>query len=290
PNDNPLIVHINDKEDIKPLIKGDLPSIGERLIDEFWPGPLTLVLPKGEGIPDVTTGGLDTIALRMPDHSIALDLIAKSGLPIAAPSANLSGRPSPTLCSHVVEDLSGRVDAIIDGGETGFGLESTVLDLSREVPILLRPGGITYEELRAVIGEVEVDPVVIGKQEKDSNKALSPGMKYRHYAPKAQAILVEGEKDKVIDKIIELLGDKEGKFGVMASQQSVKNYPDGVVVKSMGSRYNLSEVGSNIFKILREFDQLDVDKIFIEGISDQGLGLAIMNRLRKATGYKIIEV
>jgi len=290
PSDNPLIIHIGQEKDIENLISGKVPKHAKKLIDKFWPGPLTLILPKSQKVPEVTTGGLNTVAVRMPDHPIALKLIKETGLPLAAPSANLSGKPSPTLAEHVIEDLAGRVAGIIDGGQTGLGVESTVVDLSREVPILLRPGGVTYEELLAELGQVEIDPVVKSKFANESKAAISPGMKYRHYAPQAEVILIEGKEDKIKDKIKKLINANEDKkIGVMVSKE-LEDYYSGVNVKIMGSKDNLIEISQSIFKLLREFDEEGIERILIEGLELKGLGLAIMNRLRKSAAYQIIEV
>ena len=290
PSDNPLIIHIGEEKDIENLISEGVPQLAKKLMDKFWPGPLTLILPKSQKVPEVTTGGLNTVAVRMPDHPIALKLIKETGLPLAAPSANLSGKPSPTLAEHVIEDLAGRVAGIIDGGQTGLGVESTVVDLSREVPILLRPGGVTYEELLAELGQVEIDPVVKSKFANESKAAISPGMKYRHYAPQAEVILIEGKEDKIKDKIKKLINANEDKkIGVMVSKE-LEDYYSGVNVKIMGSKDNLIEISQSIFKLLREFDEEGIERILIEGLELKGLGLAIMNRLRKSAAYQIIEV
>ncbi|TDX59157.1 L-threonylcarbamoyladenylate synthase [Orenia marismortui] len=290
PADNPLIIHIAKKEDINNLISKELSVLAKKLINKFWPGPLTIVLSKDNKIPEITTGGLETVAIRMPNHPIALKLIEEAGVPIAAPSANLSGKPSPTLAEHVIEDLAGTIDGIIDGGQTGVGLESTVIDMSKNTPVLLRPGGVTYEELVDVLGEVDIDPAVSSKGENEAKRAISPGMKYKHYAPEAEVILIEGKSDKVKDKIEELINTYQDlKLGLMITKELRGNYSN-VNLKYMGSRDNLAEVSQNIFKLLRDFDNEGVDKILVEGIVTEGLGLAIMNRLRKSAGYQIIEV
>jgi len=290
PSDNPLIIHIGQEKDIENLISGRVPQFAQKLMNKFWPGPLTLILPKSKKVPKITTGGLNTVAVRMPNHPIALELIKEAGLPLAAPSANLSGKPSPTLVEHVIEDLAGRVAGIIDGGQTGLGVESTVIDLSREVPILLRPGGVTYEQLLEELGQVDIDPAVKSKLADESKVAISPGMKYRHYAPQAEVILIEGEEDKIKEKIEELISsDKGKKIGVMVSKELADDYL-GANIKIMGSKENLIEISQSIFKLLREFDEEGIEKIFIEGLQLEGLGLAIMNRLRKSAAYQIIEV
>ena len=288
PADNPLIVHIAQENELTELVAGSLSNQAQNLIDKFWPGPLTLVLNKSDQVPKITTGGLDTVAVRMPDHPIATKLIQLAGLPLAAPSANLSGRPSPTLAQHVIADLAGRIAGVVAGGQTGIGVESTVLDVSGSVPTLLRPGGITYEQLQSVLEVVKIDPAVKAKVSGESKQAISPGMKYKHYAPEAEVVLVEGKSENVAKKIKEL-SNQVDKVGIMASREHQNYYPYGIV-KVMGSRSDLNEISTNIFKLLREFDQLGVEKIFIEGLPEFGMGLAIMNRLRKSAGYQIIKV
>ncbi|MCK8816410.1 L-threonylcarbamoyladenylate synthase [Natroniella sulfidigena] len=290
PSDNPLIVHIAEQEELKSLVRGELTGDVKQLIANFWPGPLTIVLPKNNTVPAVTTGGLETIAVRMPQHPVALKLIKAAQLPVAAPSANLSGKPSPTLVEHVIDDLAGKIDGILAGGQTGIGVESTVVDLSHSTPVLLRPGGVTYEQLTEILGEVEIDPTVEAKLANNDQQAISPGMKYKHYSPQAEVILVEGKIEKISDKIKELIAENyEFKVGVMVTNE-FSNYYQNVTVKEMGSRSDLVEISTNIFKLLREFDDEGVDKIIVEGLPVEGLGLAIMNRLRKSAAYQIIEV
>jgi len=285
PPDNPIIVHIAEKNDIYKLAKC-VPKKAKKLVQKFWPGPLTLVLKKAKKVPKITTGGLDTIAIRMPANEIALALIKKSHTPIAAPSANLSGKPSPTSTSHVLHDLNGKIEAIIDGGKTKIGVESTVLDLTTEPPTLLRPGGVTLEELEKVLGSINIPPYIKGKGFK--GVAKSPGMKYRHYAPEAKLILVEGRCEKVVKKIRMLVKKyrKEGKVvGVMTTQKTHKY--DANIVKFVGS--SDLQIAKNLFKTLRVFDKKGVDIIIAEGVKEKGLGFAIMNRLRKAA-CEIIKV
>lgn len=291
PADNPLIVHIASLSQLNELVL-EVPDQVKLLSDKFWPGPLTLVLKKKDIVPDITTGGLDTVAVRLPDHKVALDLLNHCQLPVAAPSANLSGRPSPTLAQHVVADLAGRIEAIIDGGQTGIGVESTVISLVEEQPTLLRPGGITYQELTEVLGEIKIDSAVKAELESENSSALAPGMKYKHYSPEAEVILVEGEAKRTAQKITELADKylaKGDKVGIMATEENSSLYTAGQI-KIMGSRNRLSVVSANLFRLLRSFDDLGVDIILIEGVSSQGLGLAIMNRLRKAAGYQVIRV
>ncbi|MEM2320525.1 MAG: L-threonylcarbamoyladenylate synthase [Candidatus Bathyarchaeia archaeon] len=291
PIDNPIIVHVASRKDVY-MLAVDVPKSAEKLIEAFWPGPLTLVLKVSDIIPRVTTGGLDTVAIRMPRHNVALALIREAGRPIAAPSANLAGKPSPTLAEHVIQDLYGRIDAILDAGPTNIGVESTVLDMTCDPPQILRPGGVTHEDLKAVLGEVSIHPAAMARSEVHVERARSPGMKYRHYAPKAAMLVVEGEFGSVIGKIRELAEFylKAGKkVGILATDESMKEYDMGVV-KSMGSRKDLSLLARNLFRLLREFDEEGVDLIIAEGVPQEDLGLAIMNRLRKAAGYNIIRI
>ncbi|MEM2015901.1 MAG: L-threonylcarbamoyladenylate synthase [Candidatus Methanomethylicia archaeon] len=289
PLDNPTIVHVSRISDVYRL-SVEVPDKAEELMKRFWPGPLTIVLKASEIVPRVTTGGLDTVGIRMPNHKVALALIDSSETPIAAPSANIAGRPSPTLAQHVIQDFYGKIDVILDAGPTRIGVESTVLDLTQTPPQILRPGGVTYEELKEVLGEVSIHPSVIAKIEVEY--ALSPGMKHKHYAPKAELIVVEGDLNKIVDKIIELTEEysKFGlKIGILATDETMHRYGKGIV-KSMGSRSDLKSAAKNLFKLLREFDDENVNLILAEGLPLKGLGLAIMNRLRRASGYNIIKV
>ncbi|MDK2870487.1 MAG: L-threonylcarbamoyladenylate synthase [Pyrococcus sp.] len=282
PADNPLIVHIADFSQVYELAR-EVPEEAKMLAKKFWPGPLTIVLPRREIVPDVTTGGLDTVAIRMPKNEIALKLIKLSGRPIAAPSANISGKPSPTTAEHVVDDFYGKIECIIDGGETKIGVESTVIDLTEWPPVLLRPGGLPLEEIEKVIGEVRIHPAVFGKK---VDVAKSPGMKYKHYAPDAEVIVVEGPKEKVRRKIAELVEElkKKGKrVGVIGSESY--NADEFFYLGE-----TVEEVARNLFKALRYMDKAKVDIVLAEGVEEKGLGLAVMNRLRKAAGYKIIKV
>lgn len=250
-----------------------------------------MILPKADIVPKSTTGGLDTVAIRMPSHPIAKELIRQSGVYIAAPSANLSGRPSPTKAEHVIEDLSGRIDMIIDGGEVGIGLESTIVDLTGNVPMVLRPGYITLEMLREVLGNVEVDPAVLSREVKPGIVAKAPGMKYRHYAPKGQLTIVEGETKQVVASILQMVHDKqkEGyKVAVIAAQETANCYPSGIVY-SIGSRKCEGSIAAGLYDILREMDHLGAEYIFAESFEDDNLGQAIMNRMLKAAGYHIVE-
>jgi L-threonylcarbamoyladenylate synthase len=291
PLDNPPIVHVENVSDVYRLAKQVSPK-AERLMREFWPGPLTLVFKRSETVPEVTVAGLDTIAIRMPQHKVALALIRESDRPIAAPSANLAGRPSPTSAKHVFDDLNGRIDALLDGGPTRIGVESTVLDLSVDPPQVLRPGGTTLETLRKVVGDVKLHPFVVADKELPIEKTRSPGMKHKHYAPSAKVIIVEGAISAVIAKVKELAdayGLKGVKVGVLATDETIGAYRADVV-KSLGSRFNLAVIAQNLFRLLREFDAEGVDVIIAEGVPTEGLGLAVMNRLRKASGYNIVKV
>ena len=339
PSDNPLIAHVSCVEEVAPLVK-EIPEAGRKLMEAFWPGPLTMIFPKSEKVPYGTTGGLDTVAIRMPDDPVANRLIALAGVPVAAPSANTSGRPSPTTADHVWQDMNGRIDMIIDGGPVGIGVESTIVDVSSAVPAVLRPGAITMEMLEEVLGEVSVDPAILGPLSADV-RPKAPGMKYKHYAPKADLTLVEpgtgteresgaeqvtgaeqktgaeqvtGAEQKngadrntgadpetgldetqlqaMICKVRELSREKIEagyKVGVICTDESRGCYTDGEV-RSIGARKSQASVAHNLYALLREFDDLGVDYIFSESFPKDHLGQAIMNRLSKAAGYKIVKV
>jgi len=284
PSDNPLIIHISDIADLKMLVDY-IPNTAHELINKFWPGPLTLVLKKSKRVPKITTGGINTVAVRMPKNKIAQALIRETGVPIAAPSANISGRPSPTTSEHVSNDLDGRISMIIDGGKTKIGIESTVIDLSRKTPMLLRPGGVTLEELQCIIGKIAIHPTIQERKTKSVHR--SPGMKYRHYSPNAKIILIEGTKDKVKNKILHLLSQfkKQGKkVGIMTAVNT--RYKSNMTV-FLGN--NLDVIAADLFKTFREFDTKKIDIVLVQGISRKGLGLGIMNRLGKAA-YKKIKI
>ncbi|WP_297490927.1 L-threonylcarbamoyladenylate synthase [Thermococcus sp.] len=281
PADNPLIVHIADMEWLGKLARL-VPETALTLARRFWPGPLTLVLPAEDRVPAVTRGGLDTVAVRMPAHPVALRLIELAERPVAAPSANISGRPSPTDAGHVVEDFYGRIDCIVDGGPTPIGVESTVLDLTGERPVLLRPGGLPLEEVERVVGPVEVHPAVRGQL---ADVAKSPGMKYRHYSPRARVILVEGDREKVTARIDELV-DELKKKGLMVGVMAMERHRADAFFY-LGS--SIEEVARNVFRGLRELDRRGVDVIVVEGVEEKGLGMAVMNRLRKASGYTVLK-
>jgi len=288
PSDNPLILHIANQQELIPLVT-KIPPNAQVLIDKYWPGPLTVILKRTNIVPDIVSGGLDTVAVRLPASTVARELIARAGMPIAAPSANTSGRPSPTSAQAVRADLDGRIDAIIDTGVCDIGLESTVVDCTTPVPTLLRPGGITLEMLIETLGEVEIDPALNGNSE---NVPRSPGMKYTHYAPSAPMTLFEGKYSQVADL---LLGEIKTaltagqKVGVIVSAETARRLPSTVVTAVYGSRHHVDEIAINLYTALRFFDDKPVDVIFTEGIAEEGLGLAVMNRLRKASGYQIIK-
>lgn len=288
PSDNPLIIHIADMESL-PLITEEIPEEAVKLAEKFWPGPLTMVLKKSAVVPFGTTGGLNTVAVRMPSHPIALEMIRYGGGYIAAPSANTSGRPSPTLASHVADDMDGIIPMILDGGAVGIGIESTIVDLTDGVPTILRPGFITKEMLEEVVGEVQIDKG-LAADAKVAPKA--PGMKYRHYAPKAELLIVEGDSKAVVEKINALVKENEAKgicTGIIGTEETVALYETGIV-KSMGTRNDELSISSQLYRILREFDESDAKVIYSESFEQGAMGSAIMNRLLKAAGHKIIEV
>ncbi len=289
PSDNPLIVHIADFSQLRNIV-AEVPQEAEKLAEAFWPGPLTMILRKNDVIPYETTGGLDTVAIRMPSHPVARAFLQDSGCMIAAPSANTSGRPSPTTAQHVWEDLHGKIEILLDGGPVGIGIESTIVDLSEERPMILRPGFITQEMLSAVLGDVGMDPGLASENSKQPPKA--PGMRYRHYAPKADLTLVEGTMEEVISKINALTREAQamGKsVGVLATEENKDRYvADHVIV--IGQRQDEAEIARHLFDVLRQFDDLQVDLIYSESFVAAGVGQAIMNRLLKAAGHKRIFV
>lgn len=289
PSDNPLIIHIADISDLKRIVK-EVPEKAEKLAEAYWPGPLTMIFPKSEEVPYGTTGGMETVAVRMPDHPVALALIRAGGGYVAAPSANTSGRPSPTRSSHVEEDLDGKIDMILDGGEVGIGLESTIVDFTEDIPTILRPGYINQKMLEKIIGPVRMDKGLISADSKIRPKA--PGMKYRHYAPKAELLVVEGKPQAVQKKIRELTREKLEagcRVGIIATDESTLAYPEGIV-KSIGTREQEETIARHLFGVLREFDDSGVDCIFSEAFDTPQMGQAIMNRLLKAAGQRKIKV
>ena len=290
PSDNPLILHISEFEELNPIV-GEISPAAKKLMDAFWPGPLTMVFPKSEIVPEKATGGLDTVAVRFPSHPVARAIIRAAGLPIAAPSANSSGKPSPTRASHVEFDLNGKIDMIIDGGAAEWGLESTIVDVSGEVPMILRPGAVTKEMMEKVVGTVEIDPAILQKPAADF-RPKAPGMKYTHYSPKAEVVLVKGETKAVVDEINRLAAEDMAqgmKTGVMATEETKDCYKADIVL-SLGSRARPEEIGANLFKYLRKFDFLGAERVYSEVFSEEGEGMAIMNRLNKAAGYCIIDL
>ncbi len=289
PSDNPLIVHICDMADLE-RITTEIPPKARLLAERYWPGPLTMIFKKNAAVPLTTTGGLDTVAVRMPRNEIALELIRCSTRFIAAPSANTSGRPSPTTADHVYRDLEGKIPLILDGGAVGIGIESTIVDFTGEMPTILRPGYITREEIASLIGEVQMDPALESKDPTLRPKA--PGMKYRHYAPKAPLTLFRGQSADVTEAINKMAyqAEEQGKkVGILATEETAKEYPRGVV-RILGSRENELSVAQRLYGVLRELDELKVDVIFSECFSDDGVGEAIMNRMRKAAGQQLVDV
>ncbi|MBQ2450990.1 MAG: threonylcarbamoyl-AMP synthase [Lachnospiraceae bacterium] len=289
PSDNPLIIHIADIKDLEKIVK-EIPQSAYQLADVFWPGPLTMILPKSEEVPYQTTGGLNTVAVRMPSHPVALEFIREAGGYVAAPSANLSGKPSPTKAKYVVQDMDGRIDMIIDGDGVDIGLESTIVDLTGDKPMILRPGYITKEMLDAVLGQVETDPTLLDSDSKEAPKA--PGMRYRHYAPKGELVLVEGSPEAVVSYINEQtsLHRQQGeKTGIIGTTEMTGRY-EADSVKIAGSRDDETAIARQLYTFLREFDDEDVAYMYAESFAGTGMRQAIMNRLLKAAGHKIIKV
>lgn len=283
PSDNPLILHISSHPELDAIVKHRTEQ-ADALIEAFWPGPMTLIFEKSDLVPYETTGGLDTVAVRMPAHPGARELIAAAGLPVAAPSANISGRPSPTKVEHVREDLDGRVDMIIDGGRVGIGIESTIIDMTEDIPVILRPGWITRSMLAQVVGEVKLDPGLTGQDL--SVRPRAPGMKYRHYAPKAAMTVYEGDIQDVIAEIkTQAAAYPADRVGILATEETKDKYSHGQVVVA-GSRADRT-VTRGLYDALRQFDHLGVETIFSESFSGEEQSEAIMNRLMKAAGYHI---
>ncbi|HDA9699502.1 TPA: threonylcarbamoyl-AMP synthase [Listeria innocua] len=284
PSDNPLIVHIAKREQMDQFI-ASYPPKALQLMEEFWPGPLTVILPlKKDSLAANVSAGLSTVGVRMPEHPVSLELIATANIPIAAPSANRSGKPSPTTAEHVIEDLDGEIAGIIDGGPTGVGLESTVIDCSLDVPIILRPGGITKEQIEQVIGAVDLST----NSTTETEKPKAPGMKYTHYAPKAPVYLVEGSSQFWQSEInkVEIAGKK---LGILATKELTSKLTTSAVIQSTGSIKAMDEIATSLYKGLRAFDHADVDIIFAEVYPETELGAAIMNRLEKAAGSRRIS-
>lgn len=324
PSDNPLIAHISCMEELEPLVR-EIPKAGRILAERYWPGPLTMIFPKSSLIPYGTTGGLDTVAVRMPKDRIANRLIRLAGVPVAAPSANTSGRPSPTTADHVWQDLEGKIEMVVDGGPVGIGLESTIVDVSSPVPVILRPGAITQEMLGQVLGQISLDPAISGPAQ-EGLRPKAPGMKYKHYAPRAEMTLVEVKEETMeqlyrpgsllhgqVSRMMAESGrnwkmkieifymawkaneaaaqmEKTGaKVGVICTEETMDEYTAGIK-RSIGRRDSEVSVAHNLYGVLREFDDLGVDYIYAESFSETHLGNAIMNRLNKAAGYRILWV
>lgn len=286
PSDNPLIVHIADQQALSSIV-GEIPGNAWKLAERFWPGPLTMILHKSDRVPRETTGGLDTVAVRMPANRIAQEMIRAAGGYVAAPSANRSGRPSPTVARYVAEDLAGRVEMIIDGGDVEIGLESTIVDLTSDRPMVLRPGYITRQDLENVLSEVEEDRTLM---EADAGQApKAPGMKYRHYAPKGEMTVVKGVEEQVVSYINERCRecrDAGRRTGVIATDETLSGYCADVC-RSVGCRHDEEAIARELYRILREFDDEAVEVIYAEAFDDYGIGRAIMNRLLKAAGHRV---
>lgn len=289
PADNPLIVHIHDRSQLDDICEVNDTAI--RLMDAFWPGPLTIILPRKAAVPDVVTAGLDTVAVRMPSHPVAMALLKACNLPIAAPSANRSGKPSPTSAQHVFTDMEGRIPLIIDGGESDVGLESTVISLAGEKPCILRPGGVTKAMLEAVIGPVDLAGSILRPLEK-GEKALSPGMMYKHYSPDGQVTLIEGEESAVVEALRRLHAHAEGeghRACVMCFTEHVEALAD-CHPHDIGSKDDAAEVARRLFATLRALDDEKMDVIFSEVVPPEGVGLAVMNRLGRAAAFRTVRV
>lgn len=288
PADNPLIVHISDVADLTPLCHPT--EKARKLMDAFWPGPLTLLLKKRAAVPNVTTAGLDTVAVRMPSHPVARALLSACGCPVAAPSANRSGRPSPTRAEHVMEDMAGRIPLVLDGGPCDVGLESTVVDMTREIPLVLRPGGVTPEMLGSVIGPVEVAGSIL-RPIKPDEPAPSPGMRHRHYAPQGSLTLVSGSPENVIRACKRLYDDsiREGKSAcILSLSEHIPAY-GARHVQDIGSIDHPEVVAARLFDVLRRMDREGIQCIFSEVVEASGLGLAIMNRLGRAASFRMVN-
>ena len=288
PADNPLIVHIHDRSQLDGICQVTDQAV--RLMDAFWPGPLTIILPRKEAVPNEVTANLDTVAVRMPAHPVAMALLKACGLPIAAPSANRSGKPSPTSAKHVFDDMDGRIPLIIDGGESDVGLESTVISLAGNRPCILRPGGVTKAMLEAVIGEVDLAGSILRPLEK-GEKALSPGMMYKHYSPDGQVTLIEGEESAVVEALRRLYAHaaSEGhRACVMCFTEHVTDLAD-CQPHDIGSKDDPAEVAHRLFATLRALDEEKMDVIFSEVVPPEGVGLAVMNRLGRAAGFRTAQ-
>ncbi len=289
PQDNPLIVHVADF-DISEYVE-NIQENAKKIMENFWPGPITIVVKKSSRIPMLVTANLDSVAIRMPSNKVARKLIEYAGVPIAAPSANISGRPSPTTIEHTIDDLMGKVDMIIGGDKCEFGLESTVVEVLDEKVTILRPGAVTKDMLEEIGLNVDIDPAILTKPD-ENLKPKSPGMKYRHYAPKAEMTIITGRIERTVDYInmkIDEMKSKGKLVGVLATDETKDLYRGGYII-SVGSRKKLGLIAANLFDTLREFDKIDVDYIYAEGFEEDGLGLAIMNRMKKAASYNVINL
>ena len=288
PADNPLIVHIADRCELEALVK-DVPETAEALMAVFWPGPLTMIFRKSQAVPEIVTAGLDTVAVRMPSHPLANKLIKMARVPVAAPSANLSGKPSPTREEHVLKDLFGKVDCIVCGGETAVGLESTVLDITGKVPVILRPGGVTRDQIASVAGDCKIDEALLKAD--SSLVPKSPGMKYTHYSPDADVLMAGGDGEEMVGSILREASERKGKgqkVGILATDENMERYREFKAV-SLGSRQMPEEIASRLFMALRLFDEMKMDVILSETIEEEAIGRAVMNRLKKAAGNRWIE-
>ena len=309
PSDNPLILHISDMKELEPITR-EIPHRARTLAEHFWPGPLTMILNKAEIVPLETTGGLSTVAVRMPEHEVARRLISLAGVPVAAPSANTSGRPSPTTAAHVREDLEGKIEAILDGGPSGIGLESTIVDLSGEEPVLLRPGAITAEMLEKALGErVLLDPA-LEKPLDPSVHPKAPGMKYRHYAPKAPMVIIQGKEgnfageellrvEEAVDRQVDRSLEDGKRTALICSDESLSYYQkryEGplakgqLILRTMGTRNREESIAHNLFSVLREMDEVQAEYIVAEGVNTEAIGYAVMNRMKKAAAQQVIYV
>ena len=289
PSDNPLIVHICRLEDLDEIAE-EVPGEALRIAEAFWPGPLTMILRRSKRVPLETTGGLDTVAVRFPSHPVARQLIAYSGGFVAAPSANLSGRPSPTLARYVVEDMDGRIDMILDGGDVEIGLESTIIDLTVMPPQILRPGYVTCEMLEQVLTKVDIDVTIL--REDSGQVPRAPGMKYRHYAPKGELVIVEGQPMQAAACMNQMAAEDSARgerTGIIGTEESIGQYCADVVI-SLGTRGDQNAIARNLYAALRRMDEEKVTKIYSESFADIDLGQAIMNRLLKAAGHRVIKV
>ena len=283
PSDNPLIVHISSMDMIEPLVD-KMTYKTQALADKFWPGPLTIILPKTDRVNNIVSGGLDTVAIRMPKHKIALDIIDKLGIPLAAPSANRSGSPSPTSAKHVYDDLNGRIDAIVDGGVCEYGVESTVISFAEGIPTILRPGAVTYEMIKETIGDVRIDKSVYSKLE-SGKTAISPGLKYKHYSPRCKVIIVDGCKEKYIEFVNKITSEKSYAFCYDEDIPFLK-----IPYISYGARHNLLEQSRNLFDKLRYLDEINAQTVYVHCPKKEGIGLALYNRLLRSAGFEVINL